>query len=101
MKPPAATSRRPVNLMSDSGKDAARTPVPLSTVRANTPVRIVRAEGGRGLLARLTAMGLRPGVRVVVLNTGGPGPLVVAAGNLRFGIGRGMAARILVVPEKG
>jgi len=86
--------------MSDGGAESGRTMVPLSNVKANTPVRIVRAEGGRGLLSRLAAMGLRPGVRVTVLNTGGPGPLVVAAGNLRFGIGRGMAARILVAPEK-
>jgi len=72
---------------------------PLATVREGSRVRMVSADCGRGLCARLASMGLRPGTRMTVLKSAPPGPLVVALGNSRIGIGRGMAFKIMVAPE--
>ena len=73
---------------------------PLATVREGAMVRMVSADCGRGLCARLASMGLRPGIRLTVVKSAPPGPLVVAVGNSRIGIGRGMAFKIMVAPEE-
>ncbi len=45
-------------------------------------------------------MGLAPGVEVrVVSNMGSFGPIMVAVGSTKIGIGRGMARRVLVRPN--
>jgi ferrous iron transport protein A len=70
--------------------------VPLSTLPDGTTARLVRVDGGPGLRSRLTAMGLRPGAEVRVVHNGGRGPFVVAAGEARIVLGRGMAFKVLV-----
>ncbi|MCD6405625.1 MAG: ferrous iron transport protein A [Planctomycetes bacterium] len=72
--------------------------MPLSLVTERTAVRMVSANCGRGLRARLTSMGLRPGAEFTVIRSNGPGPLVVAMGHSRLGLGRGIAHKIMVVP---
>jgi ferrous iron transport protein A len=72
---------------------------PLSRVAEDSTVRIVSADCGRGLCARLASMGLRPGARLRVVKSVGPGPLVVAIGQSRLGLGRGVADKILVASE--
>ena len=71
-------------------------PVPLSAVPPGRDVRLVRVGAGRGLIARLTAMGLAPGIKLRVLNNSGAGPFVVAVHNTRIVLGRGVAHRMLV-----
>jgi len=72
---------------------------PLASVREGSMVRMVRADCGRGLCARLASMGMRPGSTLTVIKSAPPGPLVVAVGNSRIGIGRGMAFKIMVADE--
>ncbi|HEX29442.1 TPA: ferrous iron transport protein A [Candidatus Poribacteria bacterium] len=72
--------------------------IPLSMVGQGR-VRVVNVAGGRGVLHRLMEIGVRPGDVVDVLQNG-PGPVIIAKGNLRIGIGFGMAHKILVVPER-
>ena len=72
--------------------------IPLSMVGRGR-VRVVCVAGGRGVLHRLMEVGVRPGDVVEVLQNG-PGPVIIAKGNLRIGIGFGMAHKILVVPER-
>ncbi|MCD6505359.1 ferrous iron transport protein A [Candidatus Poribacteria bacterium] len=72
--------------------------IPLSMVGRGR-VRVVNVAGGRGILHRLMEIGVRPGDVVDVLQNG-PGPVIIAKGNLRIGIGFGMAHKILVVPER-
>lgn len=72
--------------------------IPLSMVGRGR-VRVMNVAGGRGVLHRLMEVGVRPGDVVEVLQNG-PGPVIIAKGNLRIGIGFGMAHKILVVPER-
>ena len=69
---------------------------PLSTVRADSTVQMVSVNCGRGLCARLASMGLRPGTCFKVLKSSPPGPLMIAVGHSRLGLGRGIAQRIMV-----
>ena len=71
----------------------------LSQVVEQSVVRVVGTQCGRGMSARLASMGLRPGVLLKVLKSAGPGPLVVAVGHSRLGLGRGIAHKIVVEAE--
>ncbi len=73
--------------------------VPLESLPDGAEARLVMVRGGPGLRSRLTAMGLRAGAAVRVVHNGGRGPFVVAAGESRIVLGRGMARKVLVVPE--
>jgi len=73
--------------------------VPLSTLADGSAARLVMVQGGRGLRSRLTAMGLRAGAALRVVHNGHRGPFVVATGESRIVLGRGMARKVLVVPE--
>jgi ferrous iron transport protein A len=61
---------------------------------------IAGVQGGMGIIQRLDAMGLRPGVAVVKVS-GHPfgGPVVVRTGNMRIALGFGMAKKILLAAE--
>ena len=70
--------------------------IPLAMVRPGCRVRLVAVHGGRGLIGRLSAMGLVPGVEIEVLNTNGAGPMVVKVMGSRLMLGRGLAQKVLV-----
>ncbi len=59
--------------------------------------RIVELIGGRGFVRRLSYMGLHPNVELSVTASSLQGPVRVAVGGTQFGLGRGMASRVLVV----
>ena len=69
---------------------------PLSAVPAGRRARVVALAGGQGLRSRLLGMGLTVGSELRVLRGGTAGPTLVALGETRLAIGRGMADRILV-----
>jgi len=73
--------------------------VPLGILPDGATARLVMIHGGPGLRSRLTAMGLRNGAVLRVVHNGGRGPFVVAAGESRIVLGRGMARKVLVIPE--
>jgi ferrous iron transport protein A len=81
--------------------DVPEQAVPLSTLPDGATARLVTIHGGPGLRSRLTAMGLRAGAAIRVVHNGGRGPFVVAAGESRIVLGRGMAHKVLVVPAAG
>jgi Fe2+ transport system protein FeoA len=68
----------------------------LSDVPQGSRVRVAGIEAGRGLAARLAAMGLAPGVQVLVVRNGGRGPALVEVKGTRLALGRGMASKIRV-----
>lgn len=70
--------------------------MPLTMVKAGKRVRLTRVNGGRGIQARLAAMGLVPGVEIEVVNNNRRGPIIVAVRESRLAIGRGMAHKIIV-----
>ena len=74
---------------------------PLSAVEEDLMVKMVSAECGKGLCARLASMGLRVGTRFRVIRSSGPGPLVVAIGHARLGLGRSLAHKIKVRADAG
>jgi len=80
--------------------DPPQPAVSLNTLPDGATARLVTIRGGCGLRSRLTAMGLRAGAVVRVVHNGGRGPFVVAAGESRLVLGRGMARKILVVPSR-
>ncbi len=59
--------------------------------------RIVQLGGGRGFARRLSYMGLHPNAEVCVAASSLRGPVRVTLGGTQFGLGRGMASRVLVV----
>jgi Fe2+ transport system protein FeoA len=73
---------------------------PLSRLPTGTEATVVALAGGRGFQGRLVSMGLSVGrsVRVVRSSNGAGGPTLIALGQTRLAIGRGMADRILVSP---
>jgi ferrous iron transport protein A len=63
---------------------------------------IVGIQGGRALYQRLSAMCIRPGVRLRKLSGSFlRGPVTVQIGNARTALGFGMAAKIFVEVEGG
>jgi len=70
--------------------------VTLSEVPEGGLVQLVGIDAGRGLSARLAAMGLVPGVAVLVVKNGGAGPAVVEVKGTRLALGRGMVHKMLV-----
>jgi len=72
--------------------------VPLSKVAEGESVTVVEMGGGRWFKQRLVSMGVSVGSTVKVLraNNSIGGPTLIAIGQTRLAIGRGMAERIMV-----
>ncbi len=68
----------------------------LSAVEAGRRVRVVSVAGGHGVVSRLAALGVLPGVEVEVLINSMHGPSLVAVMGTRIALGRGMAHKVLV-----
>jgi ferrous iron transport protein A len=64
-------------------------------VNPGEEVALVGVNAGRGLQRRLADMGLYPGANLKVIQSH-PGPIIVQVGNSRFGLGYGMAQKIVV-----
>lgn len=71
--------------------------VRLIDMRAGGRGTVLEILGGGGLIRRLEALGVRPGVRIEKM-TGSPfgGPVVVRIGQTRLAVGAGMAGKIIV-----
>jgi len=69
--------------------------LPLTMLAVHRPARIVEVRAGHRLKERLAGLGLVPGNTVEILNDSG-GPLLLAVGDARLALGRGMAHKVLV-----
>ncbi len=69
--------------------------MPLTMLPPGQVGRIVEIRAGRQLTDRLAGLGLLPGNTVSVLRDNG-GPLLLAVGETRLALGRGIAHKILV-----
>lgn len=72
--------------------------MPLTSAKTAERVFIRELSGGTSSRLRLMSMGLRVGDEVEIINNYGKGQLVVAAGNQRYVLGRGLAQKIIVEP---
>ncbi len=71
--------------------------IPLTRMVAGQSGIVIEIQGGRGLINRLSALGIRPGQRVTnVSSMFMRGPVTVQVGNAQIAIGFGMAKRIIV-----
>ncbi|MFC1928027.1 ferrous iron transport protein A [Chloroflexota bacterium] len=69
----------------------------LSQMEAGQSGIVIQTQGGRGLINRLSNLGIRPGQRVTKLNSMFMrGPITIQVGNAQVAIGFGMAKRIIV-----
>ena len=63
--------------------------------------KVLRIDGGIGLVSRLSALGIRPGMKIIKISSMlMRGPVTVQLGSTRLAIGFGMANRILVELEQ-
>jgi Fur family ferric uptake transcriptional regulator len=67
---------------------------PLTEVAVGERVKVVSTSGGRGFVQRLADLGIVPETEIQVINNAGP--VIVALGNTRVALGRGMASKIFV-----
>lgn len=74
--------------------------LPLAFVGSGSRVIIKKILGGRGMLKRLTELGLTPGSRITVLKNQMAGPLIVSVRGSQLALGRGIALKIQVEVEK-
>lgn len=74
--------------------------IPLAYAKQREVLTIREINGGMTSRMRLTSMGLRIGDRVEVITNTGNGQMVVAADCKRYALGRGLAEKIMVRPEK-
>lgn len=72
--------------------------MPLSMVTPGEEVRLVGIRGGWGVRRRLADMGLTPGEKVWVVQSGPSGPMLIVVRDSRLALGRGMAHKIMVEP---
>jgi Fe2+ transport system protein FeoA len=70
--------------------------MPLSMAPPGEVVQVVAVRAGWGLQRRLAEMGLNPGVKVRVLNSQRPGPVVIDVRGSRLALGQGVAHKIMV-----
>jgi len=69
----------------------------LDMLPAGKSAVVVGLQGGRGVMRKLDAMGLRPGKRVRMLSSQFmSGPITVLVDGRQVAMGRGIARRILV-----
>ena len=68
----------------------------LAMAQEGERVRVVRLDRGERAGRRLADYGLTPGVEAVMVKRSVGGPILVAVGDARLAIGRGMASRVLV-----
>lgn len=87
-----------VALRSHAASAGGSDPIPLARARAGERVRLVRTHAGRGLQAHLASLGLLPGCVFSVVTADPQGPVIVALGESRVALGRGMAHKIFVEP---
>jgi len=60
---------------------------------------VVEIRGGRGMINRLSALGIRPGLRITKVGAMFMrGPVTIQMGNAQVAIGFGMANRVIVKP---
>ena len=69
----------------------------LSYLEEGQSGRVVKIQGGHGMINRLSALGIRPAQRVTKISSMFMrGPVTIQVGNAQVAIGFGMAKRIIV-----
>ena len=75
---------------------SSKNALPLAMASEGESLRIVSLTGGRGFHEKLVSMGLNVGDEIEIVQRRAGGTLVIAKGGIRYGLGGGMAQKILV-----
>jgi len=71
--------------------------VTLRQMKSGQSGRVVRIDGGRGLVSRFNSLGIRPGKRITKVSSMlMRGPVTIQVDSAQVAIGFGMAGRIIV-----
>ncbi len=74
-------------------------PIELTKMQSGENGKIISISGGYGIIKKLEALGIRPGVDIAKISSQlMKGPVIVKLGNTRLALGFGMARRIIVEP---
>jgi len=73
--------------------------VVLTQATIGQPLLLIRIDGGKDVTRRLVELGLTPGVKLRLIQDSG-GPVILAVRDSRIALGRGMANKIIVLPEE-
>jgi Fe2+ transport system protein FeoA len=71
---------------------------PLPTIEPGAHVQVLRIVAGQRATRRLHDLGLVPGAALRMLQASGHGPLLLAVGDSRLAVERGIAQKVLVQP---
>jgi len=77
-------------------KGKTRNTMPLTAAKLGQRVKLKSINAGLGLKSRLTALGILPGVELMVVNTTFAGPIVVMVKDTKVMLGRGLAMKMIV-----
>ena len=70
--------------------------LPLAMINPSEEVTVAEIRGGRGLVQRLSDMGLTPGTKLKVINSQMPGPVLIDLRGSRLALGHGVALKVMV-----
>jgi Fe2+ transport system protein FeoA len=74
--------------------------MPVIYAKPGEELKLVRITAGRGLAKRLSEMGIYPGTHLRIVSNPGIGPIIVEVNGKRFGLGKGIASKLLADPVK-
>ena len=73
----------------------------LTQMREGERGKVIDIQGGRGLVMKLEALGIKPGTEIVKVSSQlMRGPIIIRVGNTQVAIGFGMARRIVIEHKK-
>jgi Fe2+ transport system protein FeoA len=75
---------------------SSKSALPLVLAGEGERLRIVSMRGGRGFHEKLVSMGLNVGDEIEVIQRRAGGTVLIAKEGIRYGLGGGMAQKILV-----
>ena len=70
--------------------------IPLAMAAPGESVIVTEIRAGGGLQRRLADMGLTPGVKIKMINSQMPGPVLIDLRGAKVALGRGIAHKIAV-----
>jgi len=73
---------------------------PIIYAKTGEELELFRIIGGKGVVRRFSEMGIYPGVHLRIVSNPGAGPIIVEVNGIRFGLGRGIASKLLANPIK-
>ncbi|MBN2076949.1 MAG: ferrous iron transport protein A [Dehalococcoidales bacterium] len=75
-------------------------PIAVSKMKSRQTGKIIEIQGGQGLIARLSALGIIPGRNITKISAMlMRGPVTIKTGSTQVAIGHGMADKIIVEPD--